>query len=69
MASFKKLIVTAALGLGLATGSANAAFIPADILWVIDVSASMGGDIGQIRILHRVPPFFCCDRDINPELR
>lgn len=29
--------------------SAYAAFIPADILWVIDVSASMGDDINQIR--------------------
>lgn len=33
----------------LSSSSAYAVFIPADILWVIDVSASMGGDINQVR--------------------
>ena len=45
----KSLAVAGIAGLVMAGSFSNAAAIPADILWVIDVSASMGGDISQIR--------------------
>jgi len=44
--SFKSILIAIAL---LTGSNAYAAFVPADILWVIDTSGSMGQDIDQIR--------------------
>jgi hypothetical protein len=49
---YKLKSITLSLGLGFAllfSSPAQATFIPADILWLIDVSASMGPDIDQVR--------------------
>ena len=47
----RKLAIAAALAGGLMSTTAYAVptTIPADIIWVIDVSASMGGDLNQVR--------------------
>ena len=44
--SVKRALIATTL---LASSNAYAVIVPADILWLIDVSASMGNDINQIR--------------------
>jgi hypothetical protein len=44
------IIILAIVGMLAFTNSpASAAFIPADILWVVDTSGSMGGDIAEVK--------------------
>ena len=45
----KKLLIAPVIILSLNISSSFAGLINADILWIIDVSSSMGGDISQIR--------------------